>query len=40
MALDFFAELGRHADRRGVHVCLERNPPDYGADFLTTIEET
>jgi D-psicose/D-tagatose/L-ribulose 3-epimerase len=40
MALDFFAELGRYADRLGVHVCLEPNPPDYGADFLTTIEET
>jgi sugar phosphate isomerase/epimerase len=40
IALDFFAELGRHADQRGVHVCLEPNPPAYGADFLTTIEET
>lgn len=40
IALDFFAELGRHADRRGVHVCLEPNPPAYGADFLTTVEET
>jgi D-psicose/D-tagatose/L-ribulose 3-epimerase len=40
MALDFFAELGRYADRRGVHVCLEPNPPAYGADFLTTVEET
>lgn len=40
LALDFFAELGRYADRRGVHVCLEPNPPAYGADFLTTVEET
>jgi D-psicose/D-tagatose/L-ribulose 3-epimerase len=40
LAQDFFAELGQHCTQRGVHVCLEPNPPAYGADFLNTVEET
>lgn len=39
-AREFFTQVGHHAVRRGVHVCLEPNPPQYGGDFLTGVEET
>jgi D-psicose/D-tagatose/L-ribulose 3-epimerase len=40
VALDFFERLGGVAQRFGVTVCLEPNPPRYGANFLTTSAET
>lgn len=39
-AVEFFRRLGDLADRHGVFVCLEPNPPRYGANFMTTSEET
>lgn len=35
-ALDFFTRLGDIARTEGVQICLEPNPPVYGANFLTT----
>lgn len=35
-AVDFFRALAPRAADRGVWLCLEANPPDYGCDFLTT----
>lgn len=32
--------LGEHAAGRGVRFCLEPNPLEYGADFMTNIAET
>lgn len=40
MAVDFFRRLGDIAGTHGVLVCLEPNPPRYGANFMTTSEET
>jgi sugar phosphate isomerase/epimerase len=40
MALEFFCRLGKIAERYGKIICLEPNPPDYGSDFLVTVEET
>ena len=40
LALDFFRRLGDIADTHGVWVCLEPNPPCYGANFMTTSAET
>lgn len=34
----FFAELGRAASREGVCLCIEPNPPEYGTDFVTSVE--
>jgi len=39
VAVPFFREIGRRAADRGVWLCLEANPPDYGCDFLTTTPE-
>jgi sugar phosphate isomerase/epimerase len=39
-ALEFFTELGGLAESSGVVVCLEPNPPAYGANFMTTSLET
>jgi len=39
IAVPFFREIGRRAADRGVWLCLEANPPDYGCDFLTTTPE-
>lgn len=36
----FFRELGDVAASRGVQICLEPNPPCYGANFMTTSAET
>lgn len=40
IALAFFSRLGDIAMEEGVTVCLEPNPPCYGANFLTTFKET
>ena len=39
-AVAFFTQLGDVAQRHGVVVCLEPNPPCYGANFMTTSAET
>lgn len=39
-ALSFFLRLGDIAQTNGVAVCLEPNPSCYGANFMTTTEET
>ena len=40
IALSFFRRLGDIARSYGVIVCLEPNPPRYGANFMTTAAET
>ena len=40
LAIDFFRRLGGIAGNAGVQICLEPNPPRYGANFMTTAEET
>ena len=40
MAVDFFRRLGDEAAQHDVQVCLEPNPPRYGANFMTTSTET
>jgi D-psicose/D-tagatose/L-ribulose 3-epimerase len=40
MAVSFFRLLGNLARSHGVLVCLEPNPPRYGANFMTTCAET
>jgi D-psicose/D-tagatose/L-ribulose 3-epimerase len=39
-AVGFFRRLGDAAKDHGVSVCLEPNPTRYGANFMTTSEET
>ena len=39
IAVDFFRDLGARAVERGVVVCIEANPPEYGGDFVTTTAE-
>ena len=39
-AVGFFRSLGDIAQSAGVTVCLEPNPPCYGANFMTTSAET
>lgn len=39
-AVSFFRRLGIAAQEHGVIVCLEPNPTRYGANFMTTSEET
>jgi sugar phosphate isomerase/epimerase len=39
-AVGFFRRLGDAAKEHGVFVCLEPNPARYGANFMTTSEET
>ena len=39
-AVSFFRRLGTNAQEHGVIVCLEPNPTRYGANFMTTSEET
>lgn len=38
-AKDVFNTLGDFAETRGVRIAIEPNPVEYGANFLTTIEE-
>ena len=40
IAVPFFRRLGDIAAGHGVIVCLEPNPPRYGANFMTTAAET
>lgn len=39
-ATEFFRKLGDIAASEGVAICLEPNPPCYGANFMTTSAET
>lgn len=39
MALSFFYEVGKIAKNSDVTICLEPNPKEYGANFLTTTED-
>ncbi len=40
IAVPFFRRLGDIAAANGVFICLEPNPPCYGANFMTTSTET
>ena len=40
IAVDFFARLGAIAGARGVTICLEPNPPRYGANFMCNSDDT
>jgi D-psicose/D-tagatose/L-ribulose 3-epimerase len=40
MAVSFFRRLGDIAQSYGVVICLEPNPPCYGANFMTTSRDT
>lgn len=40
IAVAFFRRLGDIAASQGVLVCLEPNPPRYGANFMTTSRDT
>jgi sugar phosphate isomerase/epimerase len=40
VAVTFFHRLGDIASRHGVMICLEPNPPCYGANFMTGSAET
>jgi D-psicose/D-tagatose/L-ribulose 3-epimerase len=40
IAIPFFNHLGDVAQSYGVTICLEPNPPCYGANFMTTSAET
>ena len=40
MAVSFFRRLGDIAQFYGVVICLEPNPPCYGANFMTNCSET
>jgi len=40
IALSFFRQLGDIAQSYGVLICLEPNPSCYGANFMTTSDET
>lgn len=40
IAVPFFRRLGDIAGEHDVIICLEPNPPRYGANFMTTSEET
>jgi sugar phosphate isomerase/epimerase len=39
LAVDFFRSLGDVAGKAGTCLCIEPNPPRYGADFVTTSVE-
>ncbi|MFL9963457.1 TIM barrel protein [Paraburkholderia sediminicola] len=40
IAVTFFRQLGDIAAEQGVFVCLEPNPPCYGANFMTNSHDT
>jgi D-psicose/D-tagatose/L-ribulose 3-epimerase len=40
IAVQFFRRLGDIAQIHGVMICLEPNPPCYGANFMTNSDET
>lgn len=39
IATEFFRAAGRRAQRHGVVLCIEPNPPQYDCDFITTAAE-
>jgi len=39
VAADFFERAGELAQARGVTLCIEPNPPEYGCDFVNTVAE-
>lgn len=39
IAVDVFGLLALRAEQHGTALCLEANPPEYGADFLTSTRE-
>lgn len=39
VACEVFGRLGEHAQRHGTALCLEANPPQYGADFMTSAHD-
>lgn len=39
VACEVFGRLGEHAALHGTALCLEANPPQYGADFLTSAHD-
>lgn len=39
IAFDFFSELAESAERTETMVVLEANPPQYGADFVTSAQQ-
>src|SRR5262249_4645068 len=38
-ATEFFQEIGDFAADHGVTIAIEANPPEYGCDFITRIDE-
>jgi D-psicose/D-tagatose/L-ribulose 3-epimerase len=38
-AVPFFQEIGPAYEERGVRLALEANPPEYGCDFVTRLDE-
>jgi D-psicose/D-tagatose/L-ribulose 3-epimerase len=38
-AVAFFQEIGATYEQRGVRLALEANPPEYGCDFVTRLDE-
>jgi D-psicose/D-tagatose/L-ribulose 3-epimerase len=38
-AVDFFRKIGAEYELRGVRLGLEANPPEYGCDFVTRLDE-
>lgn len=40
IAIEFFRDAGDRAAACGITLCLEPNPPRYGANFMTTAAET
>ncbi len=40
ISVPFFRRLGDIAETHGVMICLEPNPPCYGANFMTNSDET
>ncbi|MBZ5757379.1 sugar phosphate isomerase/epimerase [Pseudomonas sp. S5(2021)] len=40
MAVPFFQKLAQTAEGNGVVICLEPNPTNYGANFMTNSDET
>ena len=39
LAVAFFREIGAEYEGRGVSLALEANPPEYGCDFVTRLDE-
>jgi D-psicose/D-tagatose/L-ribulose 3-epimerase len=39
IASELFRALGEHARARGLVLCIEPNPPEYGCDFVTTLAD-